>query len=268
LLQKLKHGFHRAFFNASSGSYVGDYQTGQILPLYFNVTPAEHQATVVAALVRSITNPSGPTHDPKHYCNGTTPCLASGFWGTRYALQVLTRYGHADLALAIATKTDAPSWGAMALSRPGTFWESWVGQSRDHPALGGGIATYLYALAGFHEQSSASRIVIEVPDSYVATKLGSANVSVSVSSSLSRASLQWQMEERVFEAAVYVPVGFTGEAWASFPPPLACIGTAGSAEVAQLWQDGQLVRAALGGDGRAVGIPLRTGRSDFRFACG
>ena len=92
-------------------AYAGGYQTAQILPLYFNVTPPAHQASVVAALVESLTARAGPVHEVGHGCNGTTPCLASGFWGTRYALQALAQHGHADLSFALATKTAAPSWG-------------------------------------------------------------------------------------------------------------------------------------------------------------
>jgi alpha-L-rhamnosidase len=131
LLANLREVFHHHFFNNETQSYGNGTQTAQILPLYFNVTPVAQQASVVAALVKSLTGPAGPIHDVHHDCNGTTPCLASGFWGTRYALQALAQYGHANLSLALATKTAAPSWGAMVNSKPGTLWEQWV------PPVGG-----------------------------------------------------------------------------------------------------------------------------------
>ena len=111
LLGRLKRAFHHTFYDNRTAAYAGGYQTAQILPLYFNVTPPANQKSVAAALVESLTARAGPVHEVGHGCNGTTPCLASGFWGTRYALQALAQHGHADLSFALATKTAAPSWG-------------------------------------------------------------------------------------------------------------------------------------------------------------
>lgn len=277
MLRAQKEAFHEAFFNSSSGSYVGDFQTAQIMALYFDITPVEHQRSVASALVRSITDPAGPVHDVNHHCNGTTPCLASGFWGTRYALQVLSRFGHADLALAVATKTSAPSWGAMALSKPGTLWESWVGASRDHPAFGGGIATWLYSLAGVDTDkgSASGDLVIALPGSKIAAEIGSAQVSVAVSPSSSVvASVDWRMGDYALELAVYIPVAFTGKATASFSPPLACSSTTTNGSIVHLARlsRGELLIGEPKFEvhqltGRVSGVHLTTGRSIFRFAC-
>ena len=45
--------------------------------------------------------------------------------GTRYLLQVLSDLGHSDVALAIATQTDYPSWGYMIGQGATTLWENW-----------------------------------------------------------------------------------------------------------------------------------------------
>jgi hypothetical protein len=120
----------------------------------------------------------------------------------------------------------------MVLAKPGTFWESWVGQSRDHPALSGGIALYLYALAGIPETSTHDQLVIALPDSHTAAAIISANVSVGVGDA-GTAFLRWHMQPTILEVMVFVPVGFTGAATASLPPPPAC--SASSSAAPKLW---------------------------------
>eukprot|EP00035_Acanthoeca_spectabilis_P001641 m.81646 g.81646 ORF g.81646 m.81646 type:complete len:919 (+) comp11023_c0_seq1:572-3328(+) len=281
LLDVLKQTFHHDFFDNRTGAYAGGYQTVQILPLYFNVTPPVETASVVAALVKSLTDPAGPVHDVEHGCNGTTPCLASGFWGTRYALQVLAQYGHANLSFALATKTAAPSWGAMVNSKPGTLWESWVpptggAQSRDHPAFGGGIAAYLYVLAGIADATDHSHLVIALPQRVVAAAIGWAKVAVDVGKDAARtkASLQWRMTDEELNVEIYVPVGFTGETFiASLPPPLCSSFHGEHAPVLSDESDGGTLfsRQDLSrrdGEGNAIGISLyTTGITRLRFGC-
>ena len=283
LLDRLKQAFHHSFYDNHTGAYAGGYQTVQILPLAFNVTPLAHQASVVAALVRSLTDPSGPVHDINHDCKGTTPCLASGFWGTRYALQALAQYGHANLSLALATKTAAPSWGAMANSKPGTLWEQWVppvggAQSRDHPAFGGGIAAYLYVLAGISEATNHSHLFITLPKRAAAAAIGGAKVTVDMGTGAARTkvAVQWSMMDDELKFEVHIPVGFTGKAViASLPPPLCSQfhGGYGNAPVLSDVSDGGtlLSRQDLfrrDAEGNAIGIPLAaTGITRLRFGC-
>jgi len=282
LLDRLKQAFHHAFFDNSTGAYAGGYQTVQILPLYFNVTPPAQQASVVAALVKSLTSPTGPARDVDHDCNGTTPCLASGFWGTRYALQVLAQYGHANLSLALATKTAAPSWGAMVNSKPGTLWEQWVppkggAQSRDHPAFGGGIAAYLYVLAGIAEATNHAHLVIALPHRAAAAAIGWAKVTVNVGAAgaaCTKAALQWSMTDEELKFEIHVPVGFTGKAViASLPPPLCSYSHGGHAPVLSDISNGGalLSREDLSRrdeEGNAIDIPLATtGITRLRFSC-
>ena len=279
LLGTLKQSFHHAFFDNHTQAYAGGYQTVQILPLYFNVTPPAQQASVVAALVNSLMSPTGPVHDTKHDCNGTTPCLASGFWGTRYALQVLAQYGHANLSLALATKTAAPSWGAMANSKPGTLWEQWVpplggAQSRDHPAFGGGIAAYLYVLAGIAEATSHDHLVVALPHRAAAAAIGSAKVAVDTGTGAARtkAALQWSMTGEELKFEIHIPVGFTGKAIiASLPPPL-CAHSGRAPVLSDVSDGGTLLSredlAWRDEGGNAVNIPLAaTGITRLRFSC-
>jgi alpha-L-rhamnosidase len=279
LLERLKPAFHHAFFDNKTKAYAGGYQTVQILPLYFNVTPPAQQASVVAALVKSLTSPTGPTHDDKHDCNGTTPCLASGFWGTRYALQALAQHGQADLALALSTKTAVPSWGAMVNSKPGTLWEAWIppksgAQSRNHPAFGGGIAAYMYVLAGIAEATNHAHLVIALPKQAAAAAMGGAQVTVDSGAGAARtkAALHWSMTDEELEFEIHIPVGFTGKAIiASLPPPL-CSYSGNAPVLSDVSNGGALLsREDLSWrdkEGNAIDIPLATtGITRLHFSC-
>jgi alpha-L-rhamnosidase len=87
-------------------------------PLYLDVVPVEHTAGVVAALVAAIHN--------------QTDHINCGIIGSRFLLDVLTKHGHGDLALTLATTKTCPGWGYMVEQQegdphdtPGTLWETW-----------------------------------------------------------------------------------------------------------------------------------------------
>ena len=160
----------------------------------------------------------------------------------------------------------------MVNSKPGTLWEQWVSpqggaQSRDHPAFGGGIAAYLYTLAGISEATDHTRLVISLPKQ--AAAIGWAKVAVQTSAGT--AALQWSMDEEL-ELEVHIPVGFTGTAAiASLPPPNCHPNGGDNAPVlSDVSDDG----AGLGedllrrdADGNAIDIPLTTGMTRLRFSC-
>ena len=68
LLDILKRAFHHVFFDNHTKAYAGGYQTVQILPLYFNVTPPAQQASVVAALPATSENNDGDCLIHVHQC--------------------------------------------------------------------------------------------------------------------------------------------------------------------------------------------------------
>ena len=161
LLSLLKAAYHDRYFRSDLGRYWAadaspNIQSHQVFPLYLGVVPAEHEASVVGALVEALRNESNHVN--------------CGIVGSRFILEVLSRYGHADLALAIATNASAPGWGNMVTGHdaPGTIWESWtdgqgLGVSKNHPAFSGGIGVWLYQLAGLAEESTPSSLVLRPP---------------------------------------------------------------------------------------------------------
>jgi len=57
--------------------------------------------------------------------------------GAQYLNRVLSDNGRADLAYAIATQRDYPSWGYMIEHGATTIWELWNGNTAD-PAMNSG----------------------------------------------------------------------------------------------------------------------------------
>jgi alpha-L-rhamnosidase len=157
-LALLRQAYHARFFVPEKVRYEEPgrsnwVQSHQVFPLFLGVVPPEHEAEVVSALVADIKNQSNH--------------INCGIIGSRFILEVLSRFGHADLALALATQPSCPSWAYMVQppttssahdqsseqlahhDTPGTLWESWqdlhtTGVSKNHPALTGGIGLWLY----------------------------------------------------------------------------------------------------------------------------
>jgi alpha-L-rhamnosidase len=74
-----------------------------------------------------------------------------GLVGGQWVNRVLTRYGHGDVAYAMATQTTYPSLGYMAARGATTVWELWNGDTADpsmnsgnHVMLVGDLVTWLY----------------------------------------------------------------------------------------------------------------------------
>jgi hypothetical protein len=90
--------------------------------------------------------------------------VTTGFVGTTFVFQALGMYGRNDVALAIAERTDYPSFGYMVAGGPGTIWEKWPNSSaadgtssKDHIGLGGSIGQWFYQqLAGIQPGTAGS----------------------------------------------------------------------------------------------------------------
>jgi alpha-L-rhamnosidase len=142
LATQIATGLNKRYFTASTGVYANGTQLAEAMPLVLGLVPAGSQQTVLADLISDIT---------AHGNHVTT-----GFVGTTFVFQALGLYGRNDVALAIAERTDYPSFGYMVTNGPGTIWEKWPNSSaadgtssKDHIGLGGSIGQWFYQqLAG------------------------------------------------------------------------------------------------------------------------
>lgn len=113
--------FNSAFLDEHRGIYRGEgddgyRQTHNILALAFGLVPPEHVERVVSGLVSDVA--ARDDH------------LNTGVLGAKYLLPMLTRHGHADLAMRVATQTTFPSWGLWVADGSNTLWEHWKPESR------------------------------------------------------------------------------------------------------------------------------------------
>lgn len=118
LHKKVSEAFIKAFFD-EEGYTVRDEdktkrintQTSYILPLEFLEMPEDLKAKAVAHLCDVIKEAGNR--------------LQTGFLGTPYILNVLSNYGHSDLAYTLYEQTEYPSWLFPVKQGATTMWERW-----------------------------------------------------------------------------------------------------------------------------------------------
>lgn len=96
---------------SKNGRLTIDTQTAYALALQFDLIPNEQTSRVVSDLVNCLGK------DDNH--------LKTGFIGTPYANQMLSKYGHHKLATTIFLHEDYPSWLYAVNLGATTVWERW-----------------------------------------------------------------------------------------------------------------------------------------------
>ena len=135
LAEQIRTTFQKQFINRDTGMVTGNTQTSMACALYQGLVEAKDQPAVLAALVSEV------EAQKRH--------LDCGILGTKYLLHTLTDLGRADLAYAIATQTDYPSWGHWIAQGATTLWENWDGKcSRNHHMYSDISAWFYRGLAG------------------------------------------------------------------------------------------------------------------------
>jgi alpha-L-rhamnosidase len=127
--------------NPNAKSSGGDTQTGYVLALHMNLLPADLRAKAAQRLVDKIEANHG--------------LLGTGFLGTPYLLEELTKTGHAELAYQLLLNTEYPSWGYLVGHGATTMWERWNGdQMKSDPSMNsynhyayGAVADWIYRYA-------------------------------------------------------------------------------------------------------------------------
>jgi alpha-L-rhamnosidase len=120
---------------------VDDTQTGYVLALHMNLLPDSLRPAAAQKLVDKIQANHG--------------LLATGFLGTPYLLEELTKTGHADVAYQLLLNTQYPSWGYLIEHGATTTWERWNGdQMKNDPSMNsynhyayGAVADWIYRYA-------------------------------------------------------------------------------------------------------------------------
>ena len=199
LADYIRVSINREYFNPETAQYALGSQASNLLALHFDIVPEEKRQAVLANLVEDI-----KAHDYH---------LTTGNIATKYLFEVLSDNGLCDVAYAIATKEDYPSWGYMFSKGATTIWERWelgttsAMNSHNHPMYGT-ISTWFYKhLAGIRPLSPAFERVLIAPKP--AQKLEHA--SAWVETPRGRVSSAWRRTESGLHMSIVLPLGTTAE---------------------------------------------------------
>lgn len=133
-----KSAFNQKYYNTETHSYSIGRQGANVFPLAFDIVPSDQLASVFKKLVHHI------EVDTKGHFD-------TGMMGTPYVLEVLTKYGRADLAYTLMNRRDFPSFGYNIEQGATTLWETWTGKdSHSHPMFGSVCAWFYQGLAGIN----------------------------------------------------------------------------------------------------------------------
>ena len=127
--------------NPDAKSKGGDTQAGYVLALHMNLLPDALRAKAAQKLADKIEANHG--------------LLGTGFLGTPYLLEELTKAGHIKLAYKLLLNTEYPSWGYLIGHGATTMWERWNGdQMKADPSMNsynhyayGAVADWIYRYA-------------------------------------------------------------------------------------------------------------------------
>jgi alpha-L-rhamnosidase len=189
--------------NPDAKSRGGDTQTGYVLALHMDLVPRALRAAAAQRLADKIEANHG--------------LLGTGFLGTPYLLEELTKTGHAALAYRLLLNTAYPSWGYLVDHGATTMWERWNGnQMLGDPSMNsfnhyayGAVADWMYRYAagvdttpldaGFH-----TVVLHPVFDA----RLGHLAFSYSSTYGVIRSS--WSIKDKVAHWDVTIPANTTG----------------------------------------------------------
>jgi len=128
LADKTAAAFNDKYWDEKSGGYGSNNQACNSFALFLGLVDKDRTDRVVNNLVTDVKN-----HDYH---------LTTGNLCTKYLLEMLTEYGHPEVAYKIATQVTYPSWGFMLANGATTLWERWEFEtggamnSHNHPMMG------------------------------------------------------------------------------------------------------------------------------------
>ena len=116
LLNRVKTAFQKEYVTPS-GRMVSGTQTAYVLALHFDMLPEAQRPAAALLLANNV----------KSYDNH----LTTGFLGTPYICNELTRFGYADVAYNLLFQKTYPSWLYPVTMGATTIWERWDGIKPD-----------------------------------------------------------------------------------------------------------------------------------------
>jgi alpha-L-rhamnosidase len=203
-LNRVKEAYVKEYMT-STGRLVSGTQTAYVLALQFDMLPENLRGAAVERLVENIKSYS--TH------------LSTGFLGTPYLCEVLTRFGKVDIAYQLLMQKTFPSWLYPVKMGATTIWERWGGMHPDstfEPASMNSFNHYAYGAIGDwmyrsvvgidNEENSIGYKKIRVKP-YVIDSLK--NASASLETYYGKVSNSWKTENASIQMETVIPVNTT-----------------------------------------------------------
>ncbi|MDR0712238.1 MAG: family 78 glycoside hydrolase catalytic domain [Prevotellaceae bacterium] len=198
LAEQVKAAFNKKFYNPQKQCYDNNTVTANLLPLAFGMVEKSRENEVFAKIVSKIMN------DNQGH-------ISTGLVGTQWIMRELSRRGRTDVAYAMATKEDYPSWGYMLKNGATTIWELWNGNtanpsmnSHNHVMLLGDLVTWMYEdLAGIrsHDTYRGFRFMWMFPKPTEDLTW----VQASYRSPYGKATSEWRLEKNIFTWRITIP---------------------------------------------------------------
>jgi alpha-L-rhamnosidase len=116
LLNRVKAAYQKEYVTPN-GRLISGTQTAYVLALHFDMLPEFQRAAAAKSLADNV----------KSYGNHIT----TGFLGTPYICNELTRFGYADVAYTLLFQKTYPSWLYPVTMGATTIWERWDGIKPD-----------------------------------------------------------------------------------------------------------------------------------------
>ncbi len=256
LCERIARAFNARFWNAEAGYYGNGSQFSNIFPLYLGIVPEEHRQKVLEHVVHDIT-----VNHKGH--------LSTGFIGTRYLLDGLTRQGRADIAYLVASQDTYPSWGYMVRMGATTIWELWkyeVGpgmNSHNHPAFGLVSGWFYEALAGIQPDATRGDWEHFVVRPHVVGDLRWAQASIDTLRG--RVAVRWEKRPDAFLLSVVVPVNSRATVYL---PKLGITNPQVTEAEGRVWQKGTFnprVAGVLSARDEGDWMVIEVGSGDYHF---
>ncbi len=200
LLQKIKTAFMNEYVTPD-GRLISQTQTAYALVLAYDMLPESMRSKVAERLVENI----------RHYHYH----LTTGFLGTPLLCEVLSRFGHSDIAYELLLQDTYPSWLYPVKMGATTIWERWDGikpdstfedpsmNSFNHYAYGAiGDWMYRYA-AGIQTDENGPGYKQVVIEPHVSPKLFYVNADLDTY--YGKVSSHWRIENGKLTLDVEIP---------------------------------------------------------------
>lgn len=146
LAQGISEAFVSRFLEPGTGRFDIATQAAQATALYMGLVPEHETGRAVARMVQAVVDDHGGH-------------VATGIFGTKYLLEMLSRTGHNDVAYGMVDTEAYPGWGFMLANGATTVWETWAPSdnvySQNHPMFGSVNEWFFKSLAGIRPDDEA-----------------------------------------------------------------------------------------------------------------